>query len=119
MGLVLRASCYLLPVSFDFPAGRLTLCETGVTVAGMKTVSIRDLRQKWPAVERGLKVSGGILITRGSKPVARLLPLEDAGESKPNRFDPEAHRQWMQRTWGDSVSEPWVDEALDRDRDDG
>lgn len=85
---------------------------------GMKTISIRDLRQKWPAVERGLQVSGGMLITRGSKPVARLLPLEDAGPAARARFDPVEHAAWMKRTWGKTTTEAWVDEALARDRGD-
>lgn len=85
----------------------------------MKTVSIRELRQKWPAVERGLRVSGGMLVTRGSQPVARLLPLEETGETTRPRFDPEAHAIWMKQTWGKTVSTPWVDRALAADRDDG
>ncbi len=85
----------------------------------MKTISVRDLRQKWPVVERGLKVSGEMLITRGSKPVARLLPLEDdALEARP-RFDPAAHAKWMRQTWGKKGSSPWIDAALADDRDNG
>jgi antitoxin (DNA-binding transcriptional repressor) of toxin-antitoxin stability system len=84
----------------------------------MKTISIRDLRQKWPVVERGLKTSGGMLITRGSIPVARLLPLEDSGETERERFDPEEHTKWMKQTWGASTPTPWVDDALAADRGD-
>ena len=85
----------------------------------MKTISIRDLRQKWPAVERGLKTSGGMLVTRGSKPVARLLPLEAESDQTRSRFDPVAHAKWMKRTWGGVGVEPWVDAALAEDREDG
>jgi antitoxin (DNA-binding transcriptional repressor) of toxin-antitoxin stability system len=84
----------------------------------METVSIRDLRQKWPAVERGLKRSGGMLVTRDAKPVARLLPLEDAGEPERARFSPEAHAQWLKKTWGTSSATPWVEAALEADRGD-
>ncbi len=85
----------------------------------MKTISIRDLRQKWPAVERGLKASGGMLVTRGSTPVARLLPLEDASEEGRPRFDPKMHEKWMIRTWGKNATQRWIDAALAEDRDDG
>ena len=84
----------------------------------MDTVSIRDLRQKWPAVERGLKRSGGVLVTRDSMPVARLLPLEDSGAPERERFNPQAHSQWLKKMWGKSSSTPWVDAALESDRSD-
>ncbi|MCF3648725.1 type II toxin-antitoxin system Phd/YefM family antitoxin [Synoicihabitans lomoniglobus] len=84
----------------------------------MKTISIRDLRQKWPAVERGLKTTGGMLITRGNKPVARLLPIEPESEKSRKRFDPAAQATWLKATWGKQPTVPWVDAALDLDRDD-
>ena len=36
----------------------------------MKTITIRDLRQRWPDAEAALKVEDEILITRDAKPVA-------------------------------------------------
>ena len=39
----------------------------------MKTITIRDLRQRWPDAEAALKVEDEILITRDSKPVAKLV----------------------------------------------
>jgi len=96
----------------------LTDGETGFTLPGMKTISIRDLRQKWPAVERGLKASGGLLITRDSKPVARLMPLESPDAAVRERFDPAAQAAWLKKTWGRSPAQPWVDAALGNDRGD-
>ena len=42
----------------------------------MKTITIRDLRQRWPEAEAALQVEDEILITRDSKPVAKLVPVE-------------------------------------------
>ena len=39
----------------------------------MKTITIRDLRQRWPEAEAALEVEDEILITRDSKPVAKLV----------------------------------------------
>jgi antitoxin (DNA-binding transcriptional repressor) of toxin-antitoxin stability system len=55
----------------------------------MKTVTIRDLRQRWPETERALQVEGEIVITRDSKPVAKLVRYIEPKKRK--RFDPEAH----------------------------
>ena len=42
----------------------------------MKTISIRDLRQKWPEAESRLQVEKEIIITRDAKPVAKLVPAD-------------------------------------------
>lgn len=42
----------------------------------MKTITVRDVRQRWPEAERSLAEEGEIVITRDGKPVARLLPVE-------------------------------------------
>ena len=39
----------------------------------MKTMTVRDLRQRWPHAEAMLETEGEILITRDAKPVARLV----------------------------------------------
>ena len=45
----------------------------------MKTITIRDLRQRWPETEAALQVEDEILITRDSKPVAKLVRFLPAG----------------------------------------
>jgi len=66
----------------------------------MKTITVRDVRQRWPEAERSLAIEGEITITRDGKPVARLLPVEE--ELKPRKkFDPEEHRRWREEVWGD------------------
>jgi len=37
-------------------------------------MSVRDVRLKWPEAERKLATVGEIVVTRDSKPVARILP---------------------------------------------
>ena len=84
----------------------------------MKTISVRDLRQKWPEAERALKVESEIVITRDRKPVARLTLYEERPKKKRRRFDPAKHGQWQRRqVKGKTVS--WVTEFLisERSRD--
>jgi antitoxin (DNA-binding transcriptional repressor) of toxin-antitoxin stability system len=76
----------------------------------MKTISVRDLRQRWPEAEALLEREKEILVTRDGKPVAKLVHVrEDAPRRK--RFDPEAHRKWQRRVNGGKVVR-WVDEFL-------
>ena len=65
----------------------------------MKTMTVRDVRQKWPEAERSLVSEGEIVITRDGKPVARLLPVEEEPPRKP--FDADEHRRWMKEMCGD------------------
>ena len=82
----------------------------------MKTLSIRDLRQRWPAAEALLRTEREIVITRDSKPVARLVRIEpDVGRRR--RFDPVAHAKWQRRMSGGKVTR-WVDRALAEARQD-
>lgn len=76
----------------------------------MKTISVRDLRQRWPEAEALLEREKEILVTRDGKPVAKLVRVrEDVPRRK--RFDPEAHAKWQRRMWGGKVVR-WVDEFL-------
>jgi prevent-host-death family protein len=68
----------------------------------MKTITVRDVRQRWPDAERALGEEGEILITRDGKPVARLLPIETV-EKPRKRFDPEEQRRWQEKTFGKGV----------------
>ena len=68
----------------------------------MKTITIRDLRQRWPEAEAALQTEGEILITRDSKPVARLVRLLQP-EKKRRRWTPETHRKWIQKVYGKKV----------------
>lgn len=69
----------------------------------MKTITIRDLRQRWPEAEAALQIEDEILITRDSKPVAKLVRIPEEGPKRP-RWDPEAHARWQRKVSGGKLS---------------
>ena len=82
----------------------------------MKTITIRDLRQRWPEAEAALAVEDEIIITRDSKPVARLVRVIRP-EAKRPRWNAEEHRKWSREVFGSKVL-PSSDERLTSDRAD-
>ena len=68
----------------------------------MKTVTVRDLRQRWPETEKALQFENEIVITRDSKPVARLIRYVEAPPAR-KRFDPEAQGRWQRKMSGGKV----------------
>ena len=68
----------------------------------MKTITIRDLRQRWPEAEAALQVEDEIIVTRDSKPVAKLVRLTPA-EVRGPRWTPEEHRRWIRKVFGKKV----------------
>jgi antitoxin (DNA-binding transcriptional repressor) of toxin-antitoxin stability system len=83
----------------------------------MTSMSVRDVRLHWPIAEKALAEGEEILITRDSKPVARLLPLVPGATQKRQRFDPVAHAKRMERFWRKRPAQPSTDVLLARDRD--
>ena len=81
----------------------------------MKTITIRDLRQRWPEAEAALKVEDEILITRDSKPVAKLVRVSAAPGKRP-RWDMKEHARWQKRVCNGKMSRS--DAALAQDRAD-
>jgi antitoxin (DNA-binding transcriptional repressor) of toxin-antitoxin stability system len=82
----------------------------------MKTITIRDLRQRWPEAEAALQSEDEILITRDSKPVARLMRVAEAAPKRP-AWNAEAHKKWLKKVWrGRQVL--LVDKYLEADRED-
>ncbi len=69
----------------------------------MKTITIRDLRQRWPAAEAALQVEDEILITRDSKPVAKLVRIAAEGPRRA-RWNPQEHAHWQKRVSGGKLS---------------
>ena len=69
----------------------------------MKTITIRDLRQRWPEAEAALQVEDEILITRDSKPVAKLVRVSAAANQRP-RWDMEEHARWQKKVSGGNMS---------------
>ena len=81
----------------------------------MKTITIRDLRQRWPEAEAALKVEDEILITRDSKPVAKLVRVSSVASKRP-RWDVEEHARWQKKVSGGKMSRS--DAALAQSRAD-
>ena len=76
----------------------------------MKTITIRDLRQRWPEAEAALKIENEILITRDSQPVAKLVRVVPQ-KPKRKRWDPKEHMRWLKKVYGNKMF-PSSDEAL-------
>lgn len=81
----------------------------------MKTVTIRDLRQRWPETERALQAEEEIIVTRDSRPVAKLVRYVEPKQPR-KRFDPAQHARWQQKTSGGRVTR-WVADGLLKERD--
>jgi antitoxin (DNA-binding transcriptional repressor) of toxin-antitoxin stability system len=82
----------------------------------MKTISVRDLRQRWPEAEALLQVEEEIVITRDARPVAKLVRIAERPTPR-KRFDPATHARWQRRVAGGRVSR-WVDRAVRQARED-
>ena len=68
----------------------------------METVTIRELRQNWPAVEKRLAAAGELTVTRDGEAVALLAPPPKRPAKKgAKRFDPVAHMKMLGKIWGD------------------
>jgi antitoxin (DNA-binding transcriptional repressor) of toxin-antitoxin stability system len=79
----------------------------------MKTITIRDLRQRWPEAEAALKVENEILVTRDSKPVAKLVFVSSA-ETPRRRWDAGEHARWQRKVAGGKISRSDVSLAESR-----
>jgi antitoxin (DNA-binding transcriptional repressor) of toxin-antitoxin stability system len=62
----------------------------------VKTITIRDLRQRWPEAEAALEVEEEILITRDSKPVAKLVHITAEAGRRP-RWSVAEHARWQKK----------------------
>jgi len=69
----------------------------------VKTITIRDLRQRWPEAEAALELENEILITRDSKPVAKLVRVPENAGKRP-RWNAEAHARWQKKVAGGKMS---------------
>ena len=82
----------------------------------MKTITVRDLRQRWPHAEALLQVENELLVTRDGTPVAKLVRIAPETRRR-KRFDPTEHRAWQVRLFGKRAV-AWVDRALAKSRAD-
>ena len=65
----------------------------------MKAITIRDLRLRWPEMEKTLRAERELIITRDGQPVAKLATL-DPPKPRRQRWNPEAHKKWLKKIWG-------------------
>lgn len=83
----------------------------------MNTITVRDLRQRWPDAERRLETERELIITRDGQPIARLVRLART-TAKRRRFDPKEHGDWQGRVFGRRTAIRWVQAALELGRRD-
>lgn len=81
----------------------------------MKTITVRDLRQRWPQAEAMLEREREIIVTRDGKPVAKLVRFRERAPRR-KRFDADRHAAWQRRMFGRRTVR-WVDEFLIADRE--
>ena len=89
----------------------------------METVTIRELRQNWPGVERRLKATrASLLVTRDGTPVAQVSPPPAEIVAPHPGFSAAAHRQWRTKHWGchapKTDSGRWLDHTREERRPD-
>jgi antitoxin (DNA-binding transcriptional repressor) of toxin-antitoxin stability system len=84
----------------------------------MTRMTVRDVRLHWPKAEKALAEGEEIVVTRDSKPVARILPFIPPPAKARPRFDPVAHMRRLRRLWKGRSFGPSTDEWLARDRAD-
>jgi antitoxin (DNA-binding transcriptional repressor) of toxin-antitoxin stability system len=83
----------------------------------MTRMSVRDIRLKWPEAERKLATVGEIVVTRDSKPVARILPYESRRRRARQPFDPVEHSRWLRQFWKRQPRQASTDVRLKAERD--
>ncbi|MGI8423013.1 MAG: type II toxin-antitoxin system Phd/YefM family antitoxin [Chloroflexota bacterium] len=81
----------------------------------MKSITIRDLRQRWPEAERALETETELVVTRDGKPVAKLVRFSAEPRAR-SRFDPVKHLRWQSKA-GQGQTVRWVEKYLSADRD--
>jgi len=82
---------------------RLRVLRETCNLDPLKTITIRDLRQRWPEAEAALQVEGEILVTRDSKPVAKLVRVSAEGPRR-SRWNPAEHARWQREVSGGKLS---------------
>jgi antitoxin (DNA-binding transcriptional repressor) of toxin-antitoxin stability system len=83
----------------------------------MKSITIRDIRLRWPAAEHLLQTEHELVITRDGQPVAKLVRLAVAPPVR-SRFDPAQHARWQAAVFGAGNTVRWVDQSIRADRED-
>lgn len=82
----------------------------------MKTLSIREIRHHWPKAEALLETEGELIITRDTKPIAKLVSYHEESAHRKS-FDPTEHEEWQEEVNG-GMTVQHVDKYLMADRED-
>ena len=83
----------------------------------METVTIRELRQNWPSVEKRLAAVGELAVTRDGAAVALLVPPRPAAaKQSAKRFDPAEHASLIRKIWGSEKPAFTTDQSLAEER---
>ena len=83
----------------------------------METVTLHDLRQNWPEVEKRLAVLGELTVTRDGAVVALLkLPRLAKVKKAAKRFDPAVHAVLIRKIWSDKKPCFTTDQKLAEER---
>jgi hypothetical protein len=77
----------------------------------VRTITVRDLRHKWPLAESWLQEEGELLITRDSKPVAKLVKVAEKKSQK--RFSAKEQEKWRRSVFGSGAPKQLVVEMLE------
>ena len=77
------------------------MCETCYTKI-VTAITIRELRQSWPAAEKALETEDEILITRDGTPVAKLIPYREPKKRRP-RLDAKKHMARLLKISGGKI----------------
>ena len=88
-----------------------------ISLSPVKTITVRDLRQRWPEAERSLALEKEIIVTRDGKPVARLTRIVPE-RVKRKHFDPAEQKRFRESIFGKDATVDWVREFCDNDRAD-
>ena len=78
-------------------------------------MTVREIRHAWPKAEKALAEEGEIVVTRDSKPIAKIVSYREAPsarERKPKRFDFKAHMRWLKKISKGETKLPSTDETL-------
>ena len=81
-------------------------------------MTVREIRQKWPEAEKALATEGEIVVTRDSKPVAKIVRYAAPSNKKRKQFNADEHMRWLRKFWKDKPPIPSSDELLREDRHD-
>lgn len=79
-------------------------------------MTVRDIRQRWPEAEKQLATDGEIIVTRDSRPVARIVPYVEPARARRRRFRAAGHLAWLRRVWKGRPRGPSTDDLLQTDR---